>query len=262
MPSFQSLYQYFRHRLQAANAKGHGVHSPFLFNFIQHVLNDRTLYDEYAYPEQYRAELFSDTSIYTAVDHGASARSGQQLRVDRTARVSLQPSKWAQLLFRIIRYYHPGPVLELGTSLGVTTHYLALADREQPVLTLEGDPFIADRARTHFEQSGLVNTTVWTTPFDQRLPAALDQLGQVGFALVDGNHRKEPTLAYVDQLMPYLGNQSILVLDDIHWSVPMQEAWVQIQSRPEVRCTIDLFRMGIVFFRTDFHEPVHIRLRY
>jgi hypothetical protein len=94
------------------------------------------------------------------------------------------------------------------------------------------------------------------------MPDALDELGQVGFALVDGNHRKEPTLAYVERLIPFLGDHSILVLDDIHWSRPMQEAWEQVKCRPEVRCTIDLFRMGIVLFRNDFHEPVHIRLRY
>jgi predicted O-methyltransferase YrrM len=262
MPSLQPVYQYIRHRLYAANSKGHGVHSPFLFDFIQRVLNDTTDYAEYAYPEQYRAKLLSDKSEYTAVDFGASARTGQLLRVDRTARISLQPPHWAQLLFRMIRYYRPGPVLELGTSLGVTTHYLALADPDQPILTLEGDPFIADRARAHFQQLGLANVTVWTTAFDERMPDALDELGQVGFALVDGNHRKEPTLAYVERLIPFLGDHSILVLDDIHWSRPMQEAWEQVKCRPEVRCTIDLFRMGIVLFRNDFHEPVHIRLRY
>ena len=262
MPSLESLYQYLRHQFYAANANGHGVHSPFLFDFIRQVVNDRTDHAEYAAPEQYRRQLLADASVYTAVDFGASERSGQQLRVDRIAKIALQPPQWAQLLFRVIRRYRPGPVLELGTSLGLTTHYLAMADTSQPVLTLEGDPYIADRARTHFNRSGLENITVWTTPFDEQLPSALAKLGRVGFALVDGNHRKEPTLRYVDQLMPFLDQNSILVLDDIHWSRPMQAAWEAVRKRPEVRCSIDLFRMGLLFFRTDFHEPIHIRLRY
>jgi hypothetical protein len=137
-----------------------------------------------------------------------------------------------------------------------------LADPTHRVYTLEADPFIAQRASDQFSKIGLDRIELVVGAFDQRLQEVLEKMGQVGFALIDGNHRKEPTLRYFEQLLPYVHNDSILIFDDIYWSPPMQSAWETIRRHPQVRGTIDLFRMGIVLFRSEFRTPTHIRLHH
>ncbi len=256
-------WNYLDHRWQSANGDGHGVHSPFLFSFITDILRDDHQYPEYRLPEQFRRELLADHTAFDRLDLGAGSRKkSDQVTIRSMAQRSLQPEKWAQLLYRIIRQYRPGPVLELGTSFGVTTQYLALADPTQPVYTLEGDPFIAAHAADRFIKCGLHRVEVIVGDFDDRLGETLSKMDAVGLALIDGNHRKEPTLRYFEQLLPRVNNDSILIFDDVYWSASMQSAWAMIRSHPQVRCSIDLFRMGIVLFRSEFHEPLHIRLRY
>ena len=76
----------------------------------------------------------------------------------------------------------------------------------------------------------------------------------------DGNHQKEATLNYFNQLLPLAHNDSVFIFDDIHWSKGMEEAWEKIKKHPEVRVTIDSFYWGIVFFRKE-QEKEHFTIR-
>ncbi len=76
----------------------------------------------------------------------------------------------------------------------------------------------------------------------------------------DGNHQKEPTLKYFNQLLPLAHNDSVFIFDDIHWSNGMEEAWEAIKAHPQVRISIDSFYWGIVFFRKE-QEKEHFILR-
>ena len=98
--------------------------------------------------------------------------------------------------------------------------------------------------------------------FDQTLASALKKMPQVDLAFVDGNHRREPTERYFGQLLPAVKNESILIFDDIHWSGEMEQAWDTIIQNPVVSCSIDLFFAGILFFRQEFKEKQHFRIRF
>lgn len=263
LESLRLISQYSRHRLSCANGKGHGVHSPFFYSFIREVLPDTGTLTTHALPERYRAELLLDKTTFQRTDLGGGSRKPLSAHSVRSvAQRSLQPAKWSRLLYRILQYYRPGPVLELGTSFGVTTEYLALAAPVESVYTLEGDPFIARRAEQRFRADGLTRIRTVVGDFDSTLHVLLSEIGQLGLTWLDGNHREEPTLRYVEQLLPYCSNHSILVLDDIYWSRGMQRAWESIRKHPRVRATIDLFQIGIVLFREEFREPIHLRLHY
>ncbi|HVZ25796.1 MAG TPA: class I SAM-dependent methyltransferase, partial [Sediminibacterium sp.] len=166
------------------------------------------------------------------------------------------------LLFRMVHYYAPSQVLELGTSLGITTAYLASANPLGQITTLEGAPAIAAKAQTHFNQLGLSNIRLVAGNFDETLPSVLNDLGKVDMAFIDGNHRFTPTVAYFEQLLPYVGESGFLVFDDIHWSSEMEAAWKKIQAHPQVTLTIDLFFVGIVFFRPEQKIPQHFSIRF
>jgi predicted O-methyltransferase YrrM len=166
------------------------------------------------------------------------------------------------LLFRLTHYYQPGTTLELGTSLGISTAYMALGNPQGRVVTMEGAKQVSHIAADIFKQLKLSNIELITGNFDDTLPALLKTLDTVDMVFIDGNHRKQPTLHYFELLLPKINNDSILIIDDIRWSEEMEEAWHAIKNHPAVKVTIDLFFMGVVFFKEDFKRKQHFIIRY
>jgi predicted O-methyltransferase YrrM len=262
-PSALAL-KYLRYYVNAANGKGHGVHSPFVFTFIKEVLNDRTNYPEYAKVEKLRQKLRNDHRDIQVLDLGAGSvhGDGSLRKISTIARNAAKPAKFGQLLFRIMRHYKPEQVLELGTSLGITTAYLAMGNRATTVSSIEGSPAVADIAGQNLQELSLQNVQVQTGGFDELLPAVAKSLTGSALVFIDGNHSKQPTLNYFHTLLPRLGHGSILIFDDIHWSKGMEEAWEEISAHPSVMLTIDLFFIGIVFFRNEFQIKQQFTIRF
>jgi predicted O-methyltransferase YrrM len=262
--SFTLAKKYARYYLTAANGKGHGVHSPFVFSFIKFVLRDTRPYYCYGPIEQLRSDLLKDNSVIEVEDFGAGSTAIKSNRrvVKAIAKSSLKPKKFAQLLFRMINHYQPHTIVELGTSLGITTAYLASGNSNAPVYTCEGAKNIAAIAQQNFNHLGLNNTILLQGDFAKTLPVLLQSMEKVDFAFVDGNHRQEPTLAYFEQLLQKTHAASILVFDDIHWSAGMEAAWETIKQHPSVTLSIDLFFIGIVFFDTSFKAKQHFTIRF
>lgn len=256
--------KYIHYWLTAQNGKGHGIHSPFVFDFIVQVLNDKRIHPDVELLEKMRKRLLQDNRLLEITDWGAGSRTDltNQRSVSSIAQTSLKSPKYAKLLGNMVRYYRPTTVLELGTSLGITTSYLAKAAPDARVITLEGSETIADVAREVFSQTGISNVLQFIGPFEKTLPQVLQQYTCIDFAFLDGNHRLQPTLDYVEILKPVLQPHSILVLDDIHWSAEMEQAWNILKTDPSVTASVDLFFVGILFFSPDFKAKQHFSIRY
>ena len=198
---FQLAKKYIQYWLQASNGKGHGIHSPFVYDFTRNVLNDKNEYPCYKAIELVRNELLHDRSIIEVGDFGAgSAVIKKNTRaVNRIAASSLKPRKYAQLLFRMVNYYKPKNIVELGTSFGITTAYLASGNQAAAVFTLEGSSAIACIAKRNFEKLQLDNARLLQGNFEETLPSVLLSVKNIDFVFIDGNHRMEPTLAYFNQ---------------------------------------------------------------
>ncbi|GAB3011472.1 class I SAM-dependent methyltransferase [Niabella terrae] len=259
----QAAAKYFKYYIHAANSKGHGTHSPFVYEFITKVMNDFTKYEDYTRVETLRKRLLADNRTITVQDLGAgsAATSADERSVASIARNAAKPKKFGQLLYRMVRFYQPKVILEMGSSLGLTTSYLALANPQAKVITLEGAPSVADQAEQHYRELGLNNIEMVRGDFDATLPRVLKKHPQIDFAFVDGNHRQEPTLRYYRQLLNHTDNESLLVFDDIHWSQGMEQAWKEIIQDDAVACDIDLFYIGIISFRKEFKEKQHFSVR-
>ena len=257
-------FKFLSYYLTSSNGKGHGIHSPFVFDFITKVLNDKTAYDDYEKVENLRQRLLHDRTVLNVEDYGAgssSSRSGTR-SVASITRHAVKSEKYGQLLYRAVKNTQPKTIIELGTSLGLTTSYLALANPRANVLTLEGSGEIASVARENFKALQLENIRLVEGNFDYTLPALLYNLPTIDFAFIDGNHRREPTLHYFHQLFGKRNNESVIIMDDIHWSSEMEQAWHTIRQYPIVRCTIDLFFFGIILFRHEFKEKQHFTIRF
>ena len=256
--------KYLNYYLRASNGRGHGTHSPFVYHFIKKILNDKQVYPAYDKVESLRRSLLSNRSEINVTDFGAG--SGVDTNSKRTiaslAHNVAKPAKFGQLLFRIVKNYQAKQILELGTSLGITTSYLSLANPDAKIITLEGADEVANVAAENFKKLQLENIEQVIGNFDKTLQSVLDNMPILDLAFIDGNHRKEPTIQYFHQLLPRVNNNTILIFDDIHWSKGMEEAWNIIKAHKDVKYSIDLFFIGILFFRHEFKEKQDFVIRF
>lgn len=255
------ISDYLKHRLTAKSR--HGTHSPFVYKLTDEVIYDFKSKNEYESIEEQRKKLFNDDSVITVTDLGA----GSQLNKDRTKRVSqiaknaLKSPRLAQLIYRLAKESQPKNIIELGTCLGITTAYLSKACPEAKITTIEGCPETAKVAVRNFQDLALENIELQVGNFDQLFPGVISNADQLDFVYIDGNHRKEATLEYFKWCLPKVHEGSLLIFDDIYWSKGMKEAWEEIKAHPEVTVTIDLFWIGLVYFRKG-QVKEHFKIKY
>ena len=241
----------------------HSVHSPFIFSLYTEEFKHRGHYYAYDSIEALRQELLDSTQTITVTDYGAGSRifKSNERPVAGIAQHVLKPAKYGQLLFRLVNRFQPKTILELGTSLGISTLYLAKANSKAQVFTLEGCPETLEVAKQVFEKNKTKNITAIEGKFSDTLPGVLKGIEKLDFAFIDGHHSEQPTLDYFEMCLQKVHEDSVLIFDDIHWSSEMEAAWEAIKKHPEVQVTIDLFQFGIVFFR-KVQAREHFRLRF
>ena len=262
--TFTLINKYISYLWKASNGHGHGVHSPFVFAFIKNVLNTKSKGPSIDAIELYRQRLLNNQKEITILDLGAGAdpKGNKSRTIAQIAKGALKPKKYSSLLSRIVKYYQPSQVLEMGTSLGITTCYLAHGVPNASVVTMEGAPTVAHEALTTFKNLGFQNIQLIEGNFDQSLPNYLQSVSTIGIAYVDGNHRYEPTMQYFNLLLTKSDEHSIFIFDDIHWSSEMEKAWAEIKADARVSLTIDLFYIGIVFLKKGNKEKENFIIKY
>ncbi len=240
------------------------VHSPFVFNLIEDVLRDKRHYYAFDEIESRRDGLLADESVIVVEDFGAGSKINKtpERKISSIAKNTLISPKFGQLLFRLTNYLQPEQVLEIGTSLGISTLYLAKACPKSTITTIEGSKTVAAKATEQFNTLETHNIRIVTGEFSTTLPSVLAEIKRLDMAFIDGNHRFAPTMAYFELMLPYLHENSVLIFDDIHWSDEMEKAWEAVKSNPQVTLTLDLFFKGIVFFRKDFKQKSHLILQF
>lgn len=241
----------------------HGIHSPFVFDLYNKVLKNNMPFYAYAEMEKLREQLLSDSRSIAVNDLGAGSGAGlkKNRQVAAIAKTAAKAPEYAQLLFRLVDYFQPATVLELGTSLGMGTMYLAIARSKSRVITIEGCGETRKIALENFRKADLHNITSIHGNFDTELLQLLPQLESLDLVYFDGNHRREATLDYFSQCLEKANENSVFIIDDIYWSKGMTEAWEAIKAHPKVTVTLDLFQLGIVFFRT-VQAKQHFVLKY
>lgn len=264
------LWSFARHQLTAWHTGGEGIHSPELFYIVRMIVYDDNAYYAYPHIEQQRAKLLSCTVTVQQEDYGTGARARDgalsqvtMRRVADIARTHLESPKVGQLLFRLVNYLtatqkRPLTIVELGTSLGITTAYLASPYPRNSVLTLEGATEVAQIAGGVWQALELKNIQPVIGNIDDTLPAICTK--RIDFAYMDANHTYDATMRYFRQLLHAAGQNSIFVIDDIHHSPEMERAWQDIQNMEQVTSTIDCYHAGLVFFNRHYYRK-HYRIR-
>ena len=274
---------YLRHILTARHTGGHGIHSPYLFEWVRMVMSDENSYYAWREIEKIRANMLADTREVEFEDYGSRAAYGlvfrERRRVCDIAKRSLAKKKYAQMLARLVNWLG-GPLLtspsrggigdwrlaigdgltivELGTSLGVTTAYIAAMDSRNKVVTYEGCSGVAAIAEENWKSLGIRNIECRVGEITADMLER--DLDKVDVAFIDANHTYTSTLAYFRALAKIVHAKSVIVVDDIHYNPEMERAWKEICADERVTSTMDLYQMGLAFFDQHYWKR-HYRIR-
>ena len=248
MNIFKQTYYYLKYRIRANTL--HGTHSPYVYQFLEQILYQNVSSESLKKIELRRADLLKDQRQIEITDLGAgSHQNNNRIKsIQGITKSALKQARFAALYYRIIKSNNPEHIIELGTSLGITSSYMAMAST-QKVYTLEGCPNTLSIAKETFEVLQIKNVETILGNFDDTLPTLLEKLNQVDFIYFDGNHTKAATLHYFNLALSKANENSLFIFDDIYWSEEMIDAWKIIKADPRVSITIDLYFIGLVFFK-------------
>ena len=260
------IWSYVRHVLTAWNTSGEGIHSPYLFRLVRFVLRDKNAYYCFGDIERRREYLLACPDELDVVDYGSrGSKEGKRVRrkINEIAAGHLESAEMGQLLFRLVNFMgqeeqRPLEILELGTSLGITTAYLSSADSRNHVVTLEGSEAVLQVARGVWRALRLKNIESKVGNIDDTL--YLYAREKLDLAYVDANHTYEATMRYADYLLPRMHEKGVLVIDDIHYSEEMERAWTALKNDSRVTTSMDLYHMGLLFVDTHYLKR-HYRIR-
>ncbi len=244
----------------------HGVHSPFVFDLVTKCFYDKTIYLEYSILKVYRKSLLANENYIEVTDFGAGSRvfKSNKRQITQIAKTAGISSKRAELLFRLVKYFQPNSILEIGTSLGLATSALASGNKNAKIISLEGCKETLSITKKTFQVSSfkfqVSNVAFINTEFSNYLGSPQVTTNNPQLIYFDGNHSQTATLEYFNLLLPTITNESVWIFDDIHWSSDMENAWKSIKNHPKVKVTIDTFQWGIVFFRAE-QEKEHFVIR-
>jgi predicted O-methyltransferase YrrM len=218
------------------------------------------VFSDFELIEAERRKLLSDNRTIKRRDFGAGKKKNTLEKISNLAKTSLKPKKWSQFLFRIIRFYNYKIILDFGTSFGITTAYLAKAIAGVEVYSFEGCPETLKIAKITFENLNIQNVHCQEGNIDDTLTDTLKNIKYIDFAFFDANHKEEPTLRYFEKCLKFKTENSCFVFDDIYWSEEMKNAWKIIKNHTEVSISINLFFVGLVFFRKGIKKQ-HFELK-
>lgn len=257
------IWAFIKHALTAWNTTGEGIHSPYLFELVRFILRDQNPYYAFAEIERQRKLLLACEDELDVVDFGSQGSSEGihiQRRVCDIAKGHLESPKVGQMLFRLVTWLshqakQPLNIIELGTSFGVTTAYLAIPNSRNNVLTLEGSKALLNVAQGIWKALAIENISWMEGNIDRtlfnyaRVPLDL--------AYIDANHTFEATMRYANYLLPLMAEKGVIVIDDIHYSKEMERAWNSLITNEKVSSSMDLYHVGLLFV-----DPHYLKRNY
>lgn len=257
----RQILRYLSYFFISKHYQGHGIHSPFLFSIAKKVIFCKEDKKKYAIINDYVHQLKRNRDELVIIDRGAGSKhlKSKKRRISSIARNGITKKKYGRLISRLVVHLKPINIIELGTSFGVGTIFLYIGKtNESRIFTVEAEESLHKLATEKFKSLTFKSIHAIQGEFDHVLPDLVKNLDSVDLVYVDGNHRKEPTIRYFEWILEKKNDNTVIIFDDINWSSEMKDAWNIIKSNPHVRLSVDLFQLGIVFFRQDLSKEDYV----
>lgn len=213
-----------------------------------------------------RNAMLTDRREIVITDLGTGGHSGQMRKVSDIAAASSLSQRYGVMLARLVsaelkdEATDRGIILELGTSLGISSLYMAAAAPCCRLITVEGCKASAEIAAGNFRSSGFADIRVVNDEFSVALRNLQNEGTKIRFAFIDGNHTGEALEEYFNTILEMAGGKFTIVADDIHNSRSMHRGWERIKKDRRVMLSVETLRLGIL---TGSQSPARgdIRLR-
>lgn len=259
---FSATIKYLRYIVLSHHKNGHGIHSPFIFDVVARIFRNRIDPEIVFKIERLRRNMLADKRTIVVKDLGFNrSDKSDTRRIADIAKRSPVNRKYGRLLYNMAAEFGKPLIIELGTSFGISAMYMGAANKETEIYTIEGSSEIAGIARQNFIDGGFDNIRLSEGAFDDILPELIKSVKSPGLVFIDGNHRKEPVIKYFNMLADISDSKTVIIVDDINYSQEMSEAWCKLKSHKKVTVSIDIFRMGILFFREGINANNYV-IRY
>ncbi|MCD7926692.1 MAG: hypothetical protein LUI85_19245 [Bacteroides sp.] len=190
----------FRHRC------GYGVHSPSDFFLVTSVIYERHHY--YAY------RALKERGFCSYLPH-------YRRKVNR-------------LLFRLVNYFRPESLIEVGIGNGASISYMRAACRTMDSATIKGRNWEKTLQQLKDNLSAMQTLDclhIGHTPFYKEV---------------------------FEQALPYAGQQSCFIIGGIHESKEKRKWWKDIVASEHTGITFDLYDIGLVFFDKTRYKQHYI----
>lgn len=257
---FSVLLSYIQYLLKSGTR--HSVHSPFVYKLVDEIIRNKHINPEVNLVNNFVDKASTNSQLIEFKVYGGKADSLlAESRIQSIGSIVKKSSinkKYGKLIFGLVEYFKPEVIIELGTSVGISTLYLSKAGFKAKVFTIEGCNSKSKIARDVFTKMQCDNIELFTGKFETVLPHVLQKAGNIDFAFVDGDHTFNATLSNFETILTYSHNDTVIVFDDIYWSQAMKQAWKQICDHERVTVSIDLFRIGIVFLKAELSKQKFI----
>ncbi len=251
-----TMFAYLRYLRKSGSR--HSVHSPFVFTLVEQAFKNKKDHPAFHEIKELRQKLLNKSQMIEITDFGSKKdKKKYEHRFESVAsivRKSAVNERYGRILFRLVEYFRPQTIIELGSSVGISTLYLAMAQPGARIFTVEGCTTKSEQASANFELMKVSNIEQHIGRFDIVLPDLITEAGKLDFAFIDGNHTYEATLSNFEMLLKIAHNDTVFLFDDIHWSAGMEKAWNKITEHERVTVSIDIFRMGIVFLKKELSK--------
>ncbi|WP_159948351.1 O-methyltransferase [Polaribacter septentrionalilitoris] len=253
------IKEYLKFLLKSSNE--HGVHSPFIFDLVTKCFYKKNITLKWNDFLDKKQQLLDNKNYIKVTDFGSGSKvfTTNNRQIAKITKVAGISNIKAKILIKIIHYFKPKNILEIGTSVGLGTSALKIGNLNSEIITLEGCPETAKVASDLFLNNGFKNIEVIVGDFKQTIPKVLKN-NSFNCIYFDGNHTKKATLTYFNYCLSAIKNDSFWIFDDIYWSSEMKEAWFEIKKHPRITVSVDVFHFGIVFFRKE-QAKEHFKIR-
>jgi predicted O-methyltransferase YrrM len=246
-----TVKKYLQYQCRAVNA--YQIHSPFVYEFYTQVIKDRTKYPIYNAVNAIKRKLRQQHERITITDCGSGTYQNSR-KLSSIVKKSAQWRPYAELLHKIMKHYNYPEFIELGTSLGFSTVYLATGNPEIQGYTIDACESSLKVAQENFQALNIHNVNIIHGKFETHLDNLLEKMSTSTLIYIDGNHTYTSTMEYFNAILKYKDKLPVLILDDLYYSLEMEKAWQEISNHVSVTLSLDLFKYGIVYFDTRFSK--------
>ncbi|MEO6190286.1 MAG: class I SAM-dependent methyltransferase [Saprospiraceae bacterium] len=232
------------------------LHAPSFYNLAQTVFEKKDYYYDFDILHNIYYEVINNKDCIHP-NPFADQRNQSHKSIGDFALRALHNPKELQKLYKLVRWFKPKSILELGGCMGVSSLCLRLASYNAEIISIEGNEQFVEVAKNNSQNQILKPIKFIHSLFEPALETLLDK--KFDMVILDGDHSYDATITLINKLLPLLEENSMILMDDIHWSSGMYKAWKEIKRNKRFSSSLEALRWGLLFTNKSL-TPIHYSL--